>query len=52
MKTKVITVDTSTIEGIKKAEKIQMKGYDLYPEGYLIVLNGSNIIKFIPPKTK
>jgi len=50
MKAKII--DISTTKGIKKAEKLQLKGYDLYPDGYIISSAGIDKVKFETPKNK
>lgn len=51
MKIKIIIIDTSTVKGIKKAEKLQNKGYNLYPSGYSITPYGLNKLKFEQPKS-
>jgi hypothetical protein len=53
MKQKFVTIDTSTLSGLKKAERLQAKGYKLFPGGYVVTYTGIDKIQFtIPAKTQ
>lgn len=52
MKKDYVIIDTSTLAGIKKAERYQANGYKLYNSGYKITLIGFDKVKFEIPKFK
>lgn len=49
MKYKYVTVDTSTKDGIIKAEKLKAEGYKVQPEGYHSSKIGIDKIMFSIP---
>jgi hypothetical protein len=49
MRYKYLTIDTSTKEGLKRAEKIKAEGEQLTPDGYHMETVGVNKVQFSIP---
>ena len=49
MRYKYLTIDTSTKEGLKRAEKIKAEGEQLTPDGYHMETVGINKVQFSIP---